>query len=352
MSLDLTAGAPVVLGGTNAAGYEATPELRYETTDKSGVRTVTAVLSRKIHCLSKHAEAIKQSAAFSGQIVFIGGKSYGAGWEVSGMSVVPAGGEWSVVRIEARREGVTPFEYELPPKLSMEMSAGVATLYYTKANGSKIQMLQWDSQTGEDRYGWKVVYTKVGTKHYAVLHVGRFSVDLFDVAVTYEGVMQFSLPFDGTRFSTPSGYVLENRTVVNSAYYPAEKTLVQEEAGAAEAAALATLAAEASRNAASPPMDVYGTSKYLVSVDEDNAVTTLVSGSYYASAWKRYSTTVPCVYAVYDVSDLTSTQNRGLYWEMVTDTDSGSPTHLHVFYRLRYGQTILFAIDVTSAESA
>lgn len=343
MSLDLTAGAPVVLGGTNAAGYEETPELRYETTDKSGVRTVTAVLSRKIHCLSKHAEAIKQSAAFSGQIVSIGGKSYGAGWEVSGMSVGPAGGEWSVVQVEARREGVTPFEYELPPKLSMEMSAGVATLYYTKANGSKVQMLQWDSQTGEDRYGWKVAYKKVGTKNYAVLHVGWFSVDLFDVAVTYEGVAQFNLPFDGTRFSSPSSYIAENRVVITSPNETEEN---------AKAAALSILQAELDKNTATPPMDAYGTSKYLVSFDSDGATTEYTQTANNVSGWTAWKTTVPCIYAFYDISDLTSVQNRGLYWESVTDTDSGSPMHLHVFYRLRYGNTILFAIDVTSAESA
>lgn len=341
MSLNVTSGDVVILGGTSASGYEETPTLRYEATDKSGARVVTAVLSRRIVCLAKYAETIKQSAAFPGQIVEVNGVGYGAGWEVSGVNVVPTGGGFVAIQIEARREGITPFEWELPPKLSVECEDGIAKLYYTKEGGTKVEMLRFDSQTGEDRYGWRVEYKRVGTKNYAVLHVGWNAVDLFDVTIFYENRAQFSLPFDGSRFEIPNRY--ENGTKTVTVWNGTQE--------AAIAAAVAKVEAEAATNRATPPMDAYGTARYVIQVNGDAATATQRTNDDWFGAY-HWEVSVPVVWAEFDVETLIEAQNRGVHWESVTDTDSGSATYQHVFYRLVYANTIILAIDITAAESA
>lgn len=340
MSLDITSGDPVIYGATNTGGYEETPTLRYESTDKSGVRTVTAVLSRTIRCLQVNAEAIKQSAAFPGQIIEVNGTRYGAGWTVRSVNIVPAPGGMASVQIEAEREGVTPFEWELPPQLSVECENGVARIYYTKKDTTKVEMLRFDSQTGEDRYGWRVDYVPKGTKRFAVLHDGWYTVKLFDVEVYYENRRQLYLPFVGERFASPTNYV---REVFRTTRYEAS-------ADAAISAVVALLESKMKTNVSVNQMDAYGTTKYIVGVESENASAYTVTNNVFNTS--SHNVSVPVIYAVYDVADLISYQNRGIHWESVQDTDSGSPTFQHIFYQLRYGLTVLLSIDITAAEGA
>lgn len=347
----ITAGTSVIYGGAASGGYEEKPDVRYEETDKDGVRKVTAVISRKIHCLAVHAEAIKQSAAFPGQVVSVGGISYGAGWVVNSVSVVPDG-DSAVVQIEGRREGVTPFEWELPPGLSMTAENGIARLLYTPPAGSPIEMMRFDSRMGENRYGWKVVYTQNGSIS-AGWGSWRGSIPVFDVSIQYEGVEQFHVAQSPDTFA-PKDFNKDSRILESS-----NKNYLTCEAAVAAGtlvlpAFIAQLQDEVRKNKLAPQLKFFpGTfSPYTsngtgVEVYPEEATVEAVDEE---APWGySYKISVPCLYAVYDSAAVVDVQNRGLYWESIADTNADSPLYQHVFYRLRYAGTILLAIDITAA---
>ena len=352
---NVSTGAPVIYGLSSPGGKEETPELRYEESDKDGVRKVTAVLARKIHCLKRYAEAIKQSAAFHGQVVQVDGVVYGANWICRNVNVVPAG-EASIVQIESFREGITPFEWELPPGLSVEMADGVSTLFYTKTNGTKLPVAQWDSQTGEDRYGWRVDYVESQKLTYANSYGEGSRIAVHSMAAFYENREMFRVEGEDALASVSSRFIDGTTELVgrvsNGGAYPTEEAAQ----AAGEAALAGWLDGLKADIAAGAKFSNYGIRfvSGLASIDEAAAAATAVPASgtpmWTGSGW-FYKLTVPSRKIIADVSAWKEEFNKGLRWESVTDLDSGSATYLHVFYRLRYAGVIILAYDVTVAEA-
>ena len=355
---NVNTGAPVIYGLSSPGGKEAPPELRYEESDKDGIRKITAVLARKIHCLKRYAEAIKQSAAFPGQVVEVDGVVYGANWICRNVNVVPAG-EAAIVQIEASREGVTPFEWELPPSISVEMAAGVATLYYSKTDGTKLAVAQWDSQTGEDRYGFRVDYFEAQKLTYANAYGDGSRISIYSMIVYYENREIMRVEGEDALASVSSRFVDGKTEIIgrlaNGGTYP-----TQESAQAAgEAALTAWLDGLKADIAAGAKFSNYGMRfiSGLVYVDETAAAVTTVDaaalygGTQDGSRGWFYKLSVPNKKIVADVDAWKAEFAKGLYWESVTDLNSESATYRHVFYRLRYTGVIVFSYDVTVAEA-
>ena len=353
---NVSTGAPVIYGLSSPGGKEETPELRYEESDKDGVRKVTAVLARKIHCLKRYAEAIKQSAGFPGQVVEVNGVSYGANWICRNVIVVPAG-EASIVHIESFRDGVTPFEWELPPGLSVEMEDGVASLYFWKTTGEKVLQSRWDSRTGEDRYGWRVEYLETNRLTYAnAIGAGR-SVPIYSVGIYYEGVKVFYIDGEDALASLSNAYVDFTAEyygrVPNGGVYPTEAAAQQAGTAALEEWVDGLLASIAE----GPSFSNYGIrfTSGIVSIDETAATATAVDASAIGASpgvgWV-YRLSVPARRVIANVDAWKKAFADGLKWESVVDRVEASATYLHVFYRLVFANIVLFSIDVTAAEGS
>lgn len=358
MSLSVTSADAVVLGGGTSSGIEEKPQIRYETTDKDGVSKVTAVLSRRIHCLAVHAEAIKQSIAFPGQIVEVAGRSYGAGWVIG--SVVPViTGETAIVQVEARREGITPFEWELPPGLSVSNSAGIATINYTPPGGSPIKMLQFDSHTGENRYGWKVEYLEAGKLTYGNGVTHWRTAPIYSCRVFLENRIQFHVDGESSLASlaTEEAYV---ESLVGLGQTGNGWATQGDAESAGDAALIVWISSLKEKIAENTVFDSYDPFRFVSGIrafDESEAsvvVSQRPSRIYDGetglpiSRW-FYRLNVPAVRLVADVEAYAAEFRKGLRWEIVVDLEEESATHSHVFYRLRFGGTILLAIDITAA---
>lgn len=353
---NVSTGAPVIYGLSSPGGTEETPELRYEESDKDGVRKITAVLTRKIHCLKRYAESIKQSAAFSGQIVEVNGVIYGANWICRNVNAVPAG-EASIVQIESFREGVTPFEWGLPPGLSVEMEDGVASLYYWRTTGEKVLQLRWDSLTGEDRYGWRVDYLETNRLTYANAYGAGRSVPIYSVGIYYEGVKVYHVDGEDALASLSNAFVDFTAEhvgrVSNGSVYPTQESAQQAGDAALEAWVDGLLADIAD----GPDFTNYGTrfQSGIVWIDETAAAATAVDASAVGASqgvgWV-YRLTVPARRVIANVDAWKKSFAEGLKWESVVDRVETSSTHLHVFYRLVFANVVLVSIDVTAAEGS
>lgn len=360
---NVSTGAPVIYGLSSPGGTEETPELRYEESDKDGVRKVTAVLARKIHCLKRYAEAIKQSAAFPGQVVEVDGVVYGANWICRNVNVVPAG-EASIVQIESFREGVTPFEWELPPGLSCEIAAGVATLYYTKTNGTKAPMAQWDSRTGENRYGWSVdYYPDFLVKHGWAGFPQYFQV--YKCAVSLERVPQFIV--DGAGALAASGMVsstveeyppahLRTMSGFSGNFYGAGYDSDSDAVAAGTEALPAWIENLNAQIIAALDFDSFRgryelTSGILEVHSGDATVEAYNRGSGFEHPW-AYILKCPCARLTIGFESYGAAHKKGLFWESVSDNVETSETYRHVFYRLVYANVVLLSLDVTSAEAS
>jgi len=349
-----SAADPIIYGLSSTSGIEEKPQIRYESTDKDGVTKWAAVLSRKIHCLAVHASAIKQSIAFPGQIVEVDGVSYGANWKLTNCNVVPMG-EAAEIQAEARREGVTPFEWELPPGVSVACADGVSTLSYTPPGGSAIPIAQWDSRTGEDRYGWRVDYVETMRLTYGNSVGSWRSVPIHSCRIYYEGIKQFDA--DGAASLAGMASRVERLETFASHGPSGNGWVASSEAQAAGEAYLATwIAALRATIATNVDFDTYDPFRFVSGVREiDESRATVAVASQYSVLMVGqpqryyYKLTVPSIRLEADVDGWVEDFKKGLRWESVIDTDEASATHLHVFYRLRYGGTILFAIDITTA---
>jgi hypothetical protein len=343
---------PIIFGGATPSGHEEPPQLRYETTDKSGVTEVTAVISRRIHCLATYAPAIVQSASFPGQVLTINGTSYGAGWEIGSVSQTPEGAGGAIVAFECRRTGITPFEWSMPPGLSMEAENGIASLFYRPPGGDKIEMMRWDAGTGENRYGWKVEYPKHPT------------MPAYGCKVSFEGATQYYLDEISALASTAverAETIVERIGGVSGYGWATEAEAI----AAAQAAASATLAnwqteVATGLNFRTALMDYngrisFGSIRALVSFDDTNvqisAQTQSLGGMIVGGQTSRWFgfITAPAVRLYADFRAMVAEMRRGLRWESVADMDAESATNQHIFYRLVYAGTVFFAIDVTAA---
>jgi hypothetical protein len=337
---------PIIFGGATPSGHEEPPQLRYETTDKSGVTEVTAVISRRIHCLATYAPAIVQSASFPGQVLTINGTSYGAGWEIGSVSQTPEGAGGAIVAFECRRTGITPFEWSMPPGLSMEAENGIASLFYRPPGGDKIEMMRWDAGTGENRYGWKVNYPR---------ETWGFGCEvLFENARQYyisglDAMKSVATEYGGEETKSnggPGGLGYETSAAALAAGEAALPAFLSElEAKIAEDGAFQTRMIESGSNYYFTPP------RLLVRIDSANAsvsVKSITTGFLNRTAL-YWVIRVPAVHSYTNWPAMQAEMRRGLRWESVADMDAESATYQHIFYRLVYAGTVFFAIDVTAA---
>jgi len=344
-------GEPILYGLLSTSGVDEDANLHYDISDKDGIQKVTAVLSRKIHCLPIYAAAIKQSASFPGQIIEINGISYGAGWSVSSLMIVPDD-QASVVSIEYRRDGVTPFEWELPPGLLCVCKNGVAALKYRKPDGSLIDLTQWDSGTGEDRYGFRVEYNPDFIIKYGNLISIWGSDEINGCRVYYENRQIFNIKgLDALAGLSSFEEYNETKEGWNTNGSGWETPV---EAIAAGELAANDWIVELKANIASA-LSIYNTNPFHIVSGIRALVSETVSVESYQNPASRMETTrwnyrlsVRAVRLVPNISGFLEDVKRGLHWESVVDTDSKSLTFNHIFYRMRYGGAILFSIDITS----
>lgn len=349
-----------IFGGAAVGGYEDDPDIRFETTDKTGIMCATAVMSRKIHCLRKHAEAIKQNASFPGQIIEIKGRNYGAGWAASDVVISNDGPEWAIVSFSARREGVTPFEFNLPPRLSCITESGSAAIWYTPTTGEPVQMAVFNSGTGENRYGWRVDYVEDSKFTYGNSTTWWKSVNLSSCKVYLENVLQFSVDAISalTNLSRP---IAGNEEWIEKWKFFDTEEAAQDAGDAALVTWLETLNEQVDERV---DYDRHSTGVFLSGprwIDVDNATATAVykvregvfdgiTGAH-ISAW-TYTLSVPVVRLEANIDEYLKEFSKGLHWEAQNDTLESSPTFEHLFYKLVFAGTTLLAIDVTAAEVA
>lgn len=350
---------PIIYGGNEPCGYEEEPQLRFDETDKSGISEVTAVISRRINVQKKFAPEIISSASFPGQLLTINGKNYGAGWEMRNLTQSPDGADWCIISFEHHRTGVTPFEWGMPPGLSMESANGVSSLFYRPPAAEKIEMLRWDSGTGESRYGWKVEYVNEFNLAWGTWTSYIGMVPAYMCKISLENVPQFVIPAT----TSVAGLAREEQY---TEYYPPGFDFIsraKDYLGSFATEAEAQAEAEEKLPAFVQRMESYvdenidfmyartrfiSTQRPIEVKPETAKITTRQFYTLDSGLRWGYKLSVDAVRLVVDASAYRTLYNRGLHWESVTDLSEESPTYRHVFYRLKFINTVIFSLDITS----
>jgi hypothetical protein len=241
---------------------------------------------------------------------------------------------------------VTPFEIELPPGLRTVNLNGVSSLILTNAAGHDVLLMRWNSNTGQDRYGWRVEYVPTGGLRFGSWYA-PFVAHAYSVRVLYENVEQFKYAY-----SAEVSYKSEAQTQKFVGF--STRAEAQQSADRLAAIYIETLNRRIKRRSTSIQQwnwsgarltsDGRGT---LLSIDE-NTLTYSIEAS--GSGWALTISVDGMVgSAEVDQAAVWANQMKGLHWEAVTDNDSGSSTYGHLFYRMVVCGMMLFAIDVTAA---